>query len=722
MAASADPGAAAQPQGQPKAASAMLAEALHLHREGRIQEAAAMCAQALAVDPSCAGSLHLLGVIAGQTGFPDMAAHLIGRAVQLNPGIPGFHNDLGVAHRKLNQAESAAACYREALRLDPDFVEAHHNLGNLLRDDGDARQAAECYRRAVRLQPDHALAWHGLGVCCESLGLADEAIESFQSAVALKPGNTGAHYRLAVLLRAREQHEDALRHFERVAELEPDSCEAQNNVGAQFLEMGKSAQAEGYLRQAVALKPDFAEALSNLGKALRDLHRAPEAEACFRQVTLLQPDSAEALDDLGIALSDQDRRDEAMACFEEALRMAPERAETRCNIGHALLLQDRFPEAIRWLRQAIERKADFLDAWNNLGGVVLADALARQDDEGLDAAEGCFRRALEILPDNAEVHTNLALLLLLRGRYTEGWSEWEWRWRFKESDIDRFPRSMWQGESLRGRTILLHTEGGFGDTIQFVRYAPLVRRVAARVLLRCPAAVRALLSGCPGIDVLIDESQQVPWFDVHAPLMSLPRILGTALDTIPATIPYILPDPDLAAFWRDRLSGHHGFKVGIAWQGNPKFKGDRRRSIPLMCFEPLSKIAGVHLFSLQRDFGSEQLLGEPSRWGIADLGLPWAEKAAAMMSLDLIVTSDTAIAHLAGALGRPVWMAVCYTPDWRWLTRRLDSPWYPTMRLFRQLGPGHWPAVFEAMAACLKNLLDGGKENLDPPSPAAAGG
>jgi tetratricopeptide (TPR) repeat protein len=687
--------------------TSLLAEAMRLHREGRIQEAAGLCAQALAADPECAGALHLLGVIADQTGYPDTAAKLIGRAVQLSPGVPGFHNDLGVVYRKLQQLEQAAACYGEALRLDADFAEAHHNLGNLLRDGGQPEQAAECYRRALKLRPDHAAAWHGLGVCCQALGRADEAIEAFQSAVAWKPGYALAHRRLGLLLRARNQPEDALRCFQRVAELEPDSSEAHNNAGAQLLEMGKSAAAEGYLRRAVALAPDFAEAHSNLGKALRDLHRAPEAEACFREALRLRPDSAEALDDLGIALSDRNKFDESLACFEKALRIAPERPETHCNFGHALLLQDHFPEAMRWLREAIRLKPDFTDAWNNLGGVVLADALMRGDDEGLDEAERCFRRALEIKPDSAEVHTNLALLHLLRGRYEEGWREWEWRWRFKEAYLDRYPRPMWRGEPLEGRTILLHTEGGFGDTLQFVRYATLLRPRAGRVVLRCPAAVRALLSGCPGIDLVIDESQDAPWFDVHAPLMSLPGLLGTTPDNIPAPVPYILPDPDLAAFWRDRIGERPGFKVGIAWQGNPQFKGDRRRSIPLTCFEPLSRVSGVHLFSLQMGFGSEQLAPVASRWEIGDLGLPFSEKAAAMMSLDLIVTSDTAIAHLAGALGRPVWMAVCYTPDWRWFTRRLDSPWYPTMRLFRQPGPGQWPVVFDRMAACLKELVEG---------------
>lgn len=689
----------------PESASQALADALRLHREGRMQEAAARCSQALAADPLSAGALHLLGVMAGQAGYPREAGQFFARAIQLQPGVAAFHNDLGVALRQLGRQEEAAATYREALRLDAGFAEAHQNLGNLLRDNGRAGDAAECYRRAVELRPAHAPFRRRLGECLLALGRHEEAIEALQSAVALDPNDAQTWHRLALALRALGRAEDALAGFRRVAELRPESGEAHNNAGAQLLAMGKSAEAEPCLLRALQLAPDFTEAHSNLGKALRDLHRPAEAETCFRRVLELQPQSVEALDNLGIALSDQNRFAEAIDCFERAERMDPENADTHCNLGHALLLQDRFPEALHHLHHALRLKPGFLDARNNLGGVLLADALMRADEAGLDKAERCFRQALEIDPNHAEIHVNLALLQLLRGRYEEGWKEWEWRWKFKESTIDRFPQPMWRGEPLAGRTILLHTEGGHGDSLQFVRYAALVKRRAARVILRCPEALCALLSGCRGIDLIVGEQSEVPWFDVHCPLMTLPGIFGTTPETVPADVPYILPDPDLAAFWRERLAAADGFKAGISWQGNPKFKGDLRRSIPLARFEPLSRVPGVRLYSLQRGFGQEQLEQFAARWQVEDLGLLFAEKAAAMMSLDLIITSDTAIAHLAGALGRPVWLAVSYIPDWRWFTAIDHSPWYPTMRLFRQPGPRQWPAVFERMAAALAEFV-----------------
>ena len=680
-------------------------KALRLYAEGRLQQAAEVCAQSLAADPKSAESLHLLGVIAAQTGQLADAVQLIACAIQYNPNVADFHNDLGVVYRKLGQSGAAVNCYERAVRLDADFAEAHHNLGNLFRDRGEPGPAAECYQRALRLRSGHAADWHSLGLCLQSLGRVDEAIEAFRSVIALKPDDAAAHRHLGILLRGRNKAEEALRCFQRVAELEPESSEAHNNAGAQLLEMGRSSEAEGHLRRAVELTPDFAEAHSNLGKALRDLKRLPEAEACFRHVLRLTPDSLGALDDLGIVLSDQNKREESLECFERALQRAPRRAETHCNLGHAHLLQDRFPEALDHLRLAVELKPDFADAWNNLGGVVMADALVRADNSGLEEAQQCFRRALEIKPDSAEFHVNAGLLHLLRGQFEEGWREWEWRWRLKEASLEQYPQPMWHGESIAGKTILLYTEGGFGDAIQFVRYASLVKQRAGRVILRCPAALRELLSGCQGIDLMVSDAHEVPWFDVHAPLMSLPGILGTTPSSIPADIPYLFPNPDLAATWRDRLSADTHLKIGIAWQGNPQYKGDRTRSFPLACFEPLSRISGVHLFSLQMGFGSEQLFEVASRWAIADLGLPFADKAAAMMSLDLIVSADTVIAHLAGALGRPVWLAVSYTPDWRWLVRRRDSPWYPTMRIFRQPGPGQWPAVFQEMAAELERLL-----------------
>jgi Glycosyltransferase family 9 (heptosyltransferase) len=264
---------------------------------------------------------------------------------------------------------------------------------------------------------------------------------------------------------------------------------------------------------------------------------------------------------------------------------------------------------------------------------------------------------------------------------------------------------MWRGESLDGKTIFLHAEQGFGDAIQFIRYAPLVKERGGRVIVLCQDSLTRLLARSPGVDQWIGSTAPVPNFDVHLPLLSLPGIFHTTPATLPTNIPYIFAEPNLVLDWRERLGTVPGLKVGITWQGNPDHKRDRFRSIPLTAFEPLAAVNGVHLFSLQKGAGLEQLRNVADRFPIEDPGpLDFVELAAAMTNLDLIISCDTAIAHLAGALGRPVWVALSYTPDWRWLLVRPESPWYPTMRLFRQKIPGDWNAVFREMASEMNDL------------------
>ncbi len=679
--------------------------ALQHLQAGRLQQATELCQQVLHQDPDCAEALHLMGVIAGEAGFLDPAVQFLKRAIQLRPMVAGYRNDLGVTYQKMNQMDLAADCFEEALRLDPNFVDALFNLGNLRQECGQWDRGAEYYRRAIQLRPSHAGAWNGAGECLLSLGRSNDAIEAFRNAVTHDPNHVDAHRHLGILLRAQGRTENALRHLRRVVELEPASGEAHNDVGALLLDMDRTAEAESCFRQALKFKPKFPEAWLNLGRVLRKLRRAPEAETCFRQVAELWPDSVEAQEDLGIALSDQGRMDEAFACFNHALVMAPERAETYYNIGHAMLLESRFAEALEPLQRSLKLKPNFPEAWNNMGGCFLGQGATHGDDADLDEAERWYKRAIELKPQYAEAHANLGLLYLLRGRFEEGWKEWEWRWRGKESKLRRYQRPLWRGESLDGKTILLHAEGGLGDTLQFVRYAQLLHDRGARVILQCPKALLAVLSRCPGVELLVNDSQQTPDFDIHTSLMSVPGIVGTTSATIPADVPYIFADPERTAFWKERLSSSHGLMVGIAWQGNPEYIGDQRRSISLAHFEPLAKVPGVRLFSLQTGHGREQLEKFAAEWNINDLGLPLSETAAVMMNLDLIVTSDSAVAHLAGALARPTWLAACCTPDWRWLLRRADSPWYPTMRVFRQPGLDQWSIVFESMAAEMQTLV-----------------
>ena len=324
-----------------------------------------------------------------------------------------------------------------------------------------------------------------------------------------------------------------------------------------------------------------------------------------------------------------------------------------------------------------------------------------------------YQQAVRLKPDYAEAHWNQALARLQMGQFEQGWPGYEWRWKCKEfGTLPPFRAPLWDGSPLDGRTILVHAEQGLGDTLQFIRYIPLVQKHGGRVIMMCQPPLCALLAHCPGIERLMPHGDAPPEIDLHVPLLSLPRLLGTTLENVPADGPYLDAEPDLVEAWRHRLGAYPGLKIGIAWQGNPKFRLDRVRSLPLAQFAPLASVPGVHLLSLQKGLGREQLAAPERRFPVTDLGGQldettgaFMDTAAVMKNLDLVITSDTSIAHLAGALGVPVWVALNVVPDWRWLLDRDDSPWYPTMRLFRQTRLGHWEDVFHCMAEALRERL-----------------
>ncbi len=352
-------------------------------------------------------------------------------------------------------------------------------------------------------------------------------------------------------------------------------------------------------------------------------------------------------------------------------------------------------------QRAVELKPRFAEALNNLGN-------AFQCQRRLDDAADCYRRALELQPDFAGAHYNQSLLQLLLGDFVHGWPEYQrWSSQTPERVLRHFPQPIWDGQPLDGKTILLHAEQGFGDTLQFIRYARLVKHRGGTVIVECQPDLATLLANACGSDCVIPRGQPLPKFDVHAPLMSLPAILGTTLKTIPADVPYLKSDPQRAAHWRDELTGD-GFKIGLVWQGNPLHKNDCFRSLRLEHFAALAGVPGVRLFSLQKGSGSEQVAALSGRWPIVDLAprlRDFSETAAVMENFDLVISCDSSPAHLAGALGVPTWLALPTASEWRWLLDRDDSPWYPSLRLYRQQRVGDWAEVIERMRQDLVQLL-----------------
>jgi hypothetical protein len=437
-------------------------------------------------------------------------------------------------------------------------------------------------------------------------------------------------------------------------------------------------------------------AYNNLGNVCRALGNRDAAAEYYRQATRIQPDYAEAHGNLGAVLQEQGKLDGALLCYEQALRLQPTFPDAHNNLATAYLGQGKLQEALSHYDQAVQLK-----------------------------------------PDYVEAHWNRSCLRLLLGDFEGGWPEYEWRLRQAHVPQRSFQQPLWDGSLLNGKTILLYAEQGFGDTFQFIRYAALVKQRGGNVIVECPSALERVLGGVPGIDEIkthdpgasAEGSAFGYRFDFQAPLLSLPGILQTTIDTIPAAVPYLHPRAELELQWRRELRKRRpsDFLVGIAWQGRLTYGFDKKRSIDLTHFVRLAQVAGVHLISLQKGPGTEQLTRmkteggrkkqevlpcsvssfrlHPSSFVLDEASGPFMDTCAIMQNLDLVISSDTAVPHLAGALGVPVWVALPAVPDWRWLLEREDSPWYPNMRLFRQTRQGCWDDVFERMAGELERLV-----------------
>ena len=458
----------------------------------------------------------------------------------------------------------------------------------------------------------------------------------------------------------------------------------------------------GPLPQTVpaAVQPVFAAALHYHKAGRLDI-----AERMFRQVLASHPRHADSLHLLGVIAYQTGRRDLAIELIGKAIAINPREASSRSNLGNLLMEQGRLEEAVASYRKALGLRPGFSEAANNLGNAF--KALGR-----LEEAIGSYRTALDQQPDDAEVHYNLAMALLARGDMAAGWAEHEWRWKTRQlSGSHRdFAQPQWRGEVAEGRTLLIHAEQGFGDTIQFCRYAPLAAAKGLRVVLEVPRPLVRLLAGLPGVERLVAFGDALPHFDLHCPMLSLPLALRTTPTTIPGSVPYLHADAVQAAAWRTRLDApaRRGPRIGLAWAGNPRkhLPGTaaigRQRSIAPDQLTPLLALPGLHFVSLQKD-GVAPPAGAPLTDFMGEIG-DFADTAALIANLDLIVSIDTSVAHLAGALGKPVWLLTCLDPCWRWLTGRRDSPWYPGMRLYRQPKPGDWEPVVAAIVQDLRGF------------------
>lgn len=568
--------------------------------------------------------------------------------------------------RLAGQLQTAEQTCRRAVHLDPANPAAQHELGLVLGSQGKFAEAVNCFEAAVAAAPGNPLTLSNLGLTYRLLGRLDEAALAYQRAVRAKPDDAAAHYGLGMVL----------------------------------TDTGRLPEAIACYRRAVQLDPTLLGAYASLGVALERCNQLDDAAACFREVLRRGGDTAEAHSNLGGLLGRQLKLDEAAQHLRRAVQLDPNSPQALSNLGLVLERLDQLDEARSVLQQAVALAPNHVDVHLNLAMVL--DRLG-DFDRALAAAD----RALELDPNCERAHFSRAIGLLRRGQFEAGWPEYEWRAGIEGLSNPTFSQPRFSGQPLTGKTLLLTEEQGRGDTIHFVRYAELIRRQGATVILQCRPELVGILQTVRGIDRVVAVGDDLPDFDFYLPLPGAPGTLGTTLETIPADVPYLLTDPQLSAEWQPKIDAPGKLKVGIAWQGAPANRSDRFRSVPPAEFARLCDVPGVQLYSLQVGAGSEELGQIATPPTVVDLttGIrDFRDTAAIVEHLDLVIACDTAVVHLAGAMAVDVWIAVAVAPDWRWLLDRADSPWYPTLRIYRQSVAGDWSSVFARICDDLAEL------------------
>ncbi|MFB9124886.1 glycosyltransferase family 41 protein [Paraburkholderia dipogonis] len=549
-----------------------------------------------------------------------------------------------------------------------------------LQQNGAFDDAEELYREILELKPRHFDALQLLGALALQAGRLQEGVELLGKALAINAKQAPLHSNLAYALNVLQRFDEALASADRALALQPKFPDALNNRGNAQAGLNRPLDALGSFDRAIGWNPDFAQAWNNRACVLRDLGRPADALASCDHALALQPGYPDAWSNRGNAFSDLNQPEEAQRCYRHALELAPA----------------------------------FADAWNNLG---LTQIDLNQHAQALVS----YERALAVNPDGAETHWNESLCLLQMGQLEAGWQKYEWRWERSRIKASRrsFAQPLWLGDfSIGGKTILLHAEQGLGDTLQFCRYAALVSKLGAKVVLEVPRELMRLMATLDGVDQLIEAGHALPMFDCHCPLLSLPLAFKTGLDSIPSTTPYLYADPEAAGQWRERLHAPADarLKVGLVWAGGNRphvaelRKNDARRSIAFARLAPLLDVPNVQFFSLQKGPAAQQLESDVRSKHVIDYTEElddFADTATLVANLDLVISVDTSTAHLAGALDKPVWILNRFDTCWRWMLERTDTPWYPRARLFRQPVLGDWDSVIQAARDALNAMVAG---------------
>ncbi len=666
--------------------SSPIATALALFQSGELAAAEKSCRETLSRDEGNAEAWHLLGVIAHRAGRNDIAIRHVRQAVALAPDSASFHNTLGYLLRIAGQYSDAVALLEKAIALQPDYADAFNNLGIAHAESGALEAAEKAYRTALQQRPDFPEVQNNLGNLMYRMGRVDESLAAFEAATTLRP----------------------------------DYAEAHANRGDAFLNQGDIPAAIDAFSKAVKIAPNWANGWYKLGNAMFQGEQIGNALKAYQRSIDLNPNQMRCLTNLGATLEKLGRYEEAAMMLRHALVMMPEDASALRNLGHVVLKLGHTGEGLQLLRRVVELAPDDPDGHYSLG-----NALLRM--ERLQDALNCYKRVRELQPNAARAYFAPASVLLMNGQYKEGWAAYESRFDMAayKTNVKDVRDRLWDGSPLKGRRLLVHVEQGFGDTLMFIRYVPLLRQRAGegKVYLACEPELFRVLQTLEGVDeVFALGSEASVTYEVQVPLLSLPNRFGTTVETIPNKVPYLRPPPDA----KTRIKRRKDSKLAVAfvWAGRPTHSDDRFRSCPLQWFAGLFDIPGIDFYSIQWGPRSAELKPHQGRDNVFNLSeklTDFGETAAIIDQVDLVISIDSAVTHLAGALGKPVWTILPFGGEWRWLFRREDSPWYPNMRLFRQRILGDWRPVFLRIAAALQQQVQAGDDTGGAAADTAVG-
>lgn len=600
------------------------------------------------------------------------------------------------AHATGDLAE-AARLYEQLLAIEPRHWLALTNRATLWLQTGRLEEGIEGLRASLAIAPSQPTALMNLGAALRTLGRLDEAVAAYREAVDLKADHGEAWAHLAACLHQAGRLDEAVQAYAAAADLAPASHQLRHTRGLLLYEMGRQAEALEALEAAAALAPDLVELHNDLGLVRHANGRADQAVPAFERALALKPHFPMALSNLGRALHHLDRLDEALARLDEATAQGPDYATGWLHRGDVLSALGRFEEALDCYGRVLALEPGNVDAWVRQGDVL---GFLRRIEEAMVS----YNQALVLDPGNAKAPFNLAAALLREGAYGDGWRLYEHRWRDPKEVMPVLPGRHWVGgEPVEGKTILLHSEQGVGDTLMMLRYAPLLARRGARVLLSVQPPLERLAAGVEGVEAVIPQGQVLPPFDLHIPMMSLPLAFGTDYDTVPGE-PYLKAPAEDIARWAERLGPREGPgtrpRIGLCWAGAPTHNEDRWRSIPLDALRPLAGL-DADLYAVQIDI-RERDRDAFAAMGLIPLGpelVDFASSAGLVHNLDLVITVDTSLAHLVGGLGRKAFLLLAAAPDYRWGWDDAETPWYPSLKLFRQEKIGDWSGVVEAVMA-----------------------